>query len=103
MTPAARIASAIEILADVEARRRPVADVLEEWGQAHRFAGSKDRAALSALVYDALRCRASARWIMGADSARATMIGALNRARWAGVASRAGAVFRRGSRPRAAR
>ncbi|MGB7697820.1 MAG: MFS transporter, partial [Methylovirgula sp.] len=65
MTPAARVAAAIEILADIETRHRPASDALKDWGLAHRFAGSKDRAALATFVYDALRCRASAAWIMG--------------------------------------
>ncbi|MBL8590270.1 MAG: RsmB/NOP family class I SAM-dependent RNA methyltransferase [Methylobacteriaceae bacterium] len=85
MIPAARVAAAIEVLEDVEARRRPVADALKDWGLSHRFAGSKDRAAIADLVFDALRLRASARWIMGAESARATMLGALTRARGLGV------------------
>ncbi|MBK9082737.1 MAG: RsmB/NOP family class I SAM-dependent RNA methyltransferase [Rhizobiales bacterium] len=80
MIPAARIAAAVEVLEDVEARRRPAADALKDWGLAHRFAGSKDRAAIANHVYDALRVRESARWLMGADTARATMLGALLRA-----------------------
>ena len=57
MTPSARVSAAIEILADIEGRRRPAADAMKDWGLAHRFAGSGDRAAISALVYDALRRR----------------------------------------------
>jgi 16S rRNA (cytosine967-C5)-methyltransferase len=81
MLPAARIAAAIEVLDDVEARRRPVVDALKDWGLRHRFAGSKDRAAIANHVYDALRLRDSARWIMAADTARATVLGSLGRAR----------------------
>ena len=61
MTPAARISAAIEVLADIEARRRPAADALKDWGLSHRFAGSGDRAAIAGLVYDALRRKASSR------------------------------------------
>ena len=64
MHPAARIAAAIEVLEDLETRRRPAADSLKDWGLAHRFAGSKDRSAIASLVFDALRRRASARWMM---------------------------------------
>ena len=71
MTPAARVAAAIEVLADVEARRRPAADALKDWGLARRFAGSGDRAAIASLVYDALRRKASSAWIMGEASPRA--------------------------------
>ncbi|MBV9567360.1 MAG: RsmB/NOP family class I SAM-dependent RNA methyltransferase, partial [Hyphomicrobiales bacterium] len=59
------LSAAIEVLADIVARRRPAADALKDWGLARRFAGSKDRAAIASLVYDALRRRASAAWIMG--------------------------------------
>ncbi|MFE1597715.1 RsmB/NOP family class I SAM-dependent RNA methyltransferase [Methylobacterium sp. ID0610] len=77
MTPAARLSAAIEVLADIAARRRPVADALKDWGLAHRFAGSGDRAAIASLVYDALRRRASAAWIMGDETPRAVLIGSL--------------------------
>jgi 16S rRNA (cytosine967-C5)-methyltransferase len=77
MTPAARVSAAIEVLADIDARRRPAADALKEWGLGHRFAGSGDRAAIAGLVYDALRRRASAAWIMGEENPRAIVIGML--------------------------
>jgi 16S rRNA (cytosine967-C5)-methyltransferase len=78
MTPAARLAAAIEVFADVETRRRPAADVLKDWGLAHRFAGSSDRAAIAGLVYDALRRKASSAWRMGEASPRAALIGMLH-------------------------
>jgi 16S rRNA (cytosine967-C5)-methyltransferase len=81
MTPGARIAAAIEILVDIETHHRPAADALKDWGLAHRFAGSKDRAALASLTFDALRCRASAAWIMGADTPRAILLGSLREMR----------------------
>ncbi|HUZ67468.1 MAG TPA: RsmB/NOP family class I SAM-dependent RNA methyltransferase [Beijerinckiaceae bacterium] len=81
MTPDARLSAAIEILELIEAQRRPAADALKEWGTGHRFAGSKDRAALAGLVYDALRVRASAVWLMGETTARAILLGALRQAR----------------------
>jgi 16S rRNA (cytosine967-C5)-methyltransferase len=77
MTPAARLSAAIEVLADIEARRRPAADALKDWGLAHRFAGSGDRAAIAGLAYDALRRRASAAWIMGEGTPRAIVFGML--------------------------
>ncbi|MDR6100782.1 16S rRNA (cytosine967-C5)-methyltransferase [Agrobacterium larrymoorei] len=66
-----RLAGAIEVLADIEARRRPVADALKDWGLAHRFAGSGDRAAIGNIVYDALRMKLSHAWLMDDDSATA--------------------------------
>jgi 16S rRNA (cytosine967-C5)-methyltransferase len=77
MTPAARIAAAIEVAADIDARRRPAADALKDWGLAHRFAGSGDRAGIASLVYDMLRRRASARWLLGSDTPRSVAIGML--------------------------
>jgi 16S rRNA (cytosine967-C5)-methyltransferase len=81
MTPSARLSAAIEVFSDIEARRRPAADVLKDWGLSHRFAGSGDRAAIAGLVYDALRRKSSAAWLMGEASARAVLIGMLRRER----------------------
>ncbi len=66
-----RLAGAIEVLADIETRKRPVADALKDWGLAHRFAGSGDRAAIGNIVYDALRMKLSHAWLMDSDSATA--------------------------------
>ena len=81
MIPAARAAAAIEVLADIDARRRPAADAMKDWGLAHRFAGSGDRAAISSLVYDALRRKSSSGWIMGEATPRAEILGALRQTR----------------------
>ncbi|MGP0089348.1 MAG: RsmB/NOP family class I SAM-dependent RNA methyltransferase [Xanthobacteraceae bacterium] len=77
MTPSGRLAAAIDIIGEIAARRRPAADALKDWGLGHRFAGSGDRAAIAGLVYDALRRRASAAWIMGEDTPRAVLLGML--------------------------
>ncbi|MGB8819445.1 MAG: RsmB/NOP family class I SAM-dependent RNA methyltransferase [Rhizobiaceae bacterium] len=63
-----RMAAAAEVLADMAARKRPVADALKDWGLSHRFAGSGDRAAIGNLVYDALRKKLSLGWRMGDDA-----------------------------------
>src|ERR1700741_2980369 len=81
MTPAARLSAAIEVFAEIEARRRPAADALKDWGLSHRFAGSSDRAGIAGLVYDALRRRASSGWLMGEASPRAVLLGMLHRER----------------------
>ena len=81
MTPAARLSAAIEVFAEIEARRRPAADALKDWGLSHRFAGSCDRAAIAGLVYDALRRKASSAWLMGEASPRAVLLGMLHRER----------------------
>jgi len=81
VTPGARLAAAIEVFGTIESERRPAADALKAWGVTHRFAGSGDRAAIAGLVYDALRRRASSAYLMGADSARAILLGMLRRER----------------------
>lgn len=77
MIPAARISAAIEVIASIDTMRVPAAQAVKEWGVAHRFAGSGDRAAISGLVYDTLRRRASSAWLLGEDSARARVLGML--------------------------
>jgi 16S rRNA (cytosine967-C5)-methyltransferase len=69
-----RLSAAIEVLAAIETRHRPVAEALKDWGQANRFAGAGDRAAIGNLVYDALRKRASHVWAMGANTPRALVL-----------------------------
>ncbi|MBZ0209068.1 MAG: RsmB/NOP family class I SAM-dependent RNA methyltransferase [Hyphomicrobium sp.] len=76
MRAGARIAAATEVLEDILARHRPAATALADWGKAHRFAGSGDRAAIGTLVFDALRRRASLAARMGADTPRALALGA---------------------------
>jgi len=77
MTPPARLSAAIDILAEIEARRRPAAEALKDWGLSHRFAGSGDRAAIAGLVFDTLRRRASSAYIMDEQSPRAILLGML--------------------------
>ena len=81
MTPAARVQAALEALADLETRRRPAADALKDWGLAHRFAGSGDRAGIASLVYDSLRRKASSAYALGEDTPRAHVLGALAQVR----------------------
>lgn len=57
MTPGARVAAAIEIIEEIERGLRPADDVVRQWGRSHRFAGSKDRRAISSQVYAVLRRR----------------------------------------------
>ena len=77
MTPAARLSAAIELIETIDTQRVPAAKALKEWGTAHRFAGSGDRAAISGLVWDVLRRRASSAWIMDDDTPRARVLGML--------------------------
>lgn len=79
MKDGGRIASAIDVLNDVERTRRPVQDALKDWGLTHRFAGSKDRSAIGNLVFDVLRRRASLAAIMGDSAPRALVLAAVVR------------------------
>lgn len=72
-----RLAAAIEVLTDMEARHRPAAEALKDWGLSHRFAGAGDRAAIGNIVYDALRRKRSAGWLAGSDMPRGMALGAL--------------------------
>ena len=62
MTPGARIEAAVGLLAAVEAGRAPADDIVGNYFRRHRFAGAKDRAAISAHVYAVLRHRAALDW-----------------------------------------
>ncbi|HLG83494.1 MAG TPA: RsmB/NOP family class I SAM-dependent RNA methyltransferase [Bradyrhizobium sp.] len=77
MTPAARLSAAIEVIETIEAARIPAAQALKEWGTAHRFAGSGDRAAIAGLVWDMLRRWASSAYLMDDASARGRALGML--------------------------
>ena len=80
MTPAARLAAAIEVIDQVAVVRAGADEVLKAWGRAHRFAGSKDRKAIAETVFCAFRARGRSAWRMGADDGRALVLGLL---RWA--------------------
>ncbi|WP_212523290.1 RsmB/NOP family class I SAM-dependent RNA methyltransferase [Actibacterium sp. MT2.3-13A] len=79
MTPAARIAAAIELL-DAVLAGQPAEKALTTWARRSRFAGAKDRAAIRDHVFDALRCRRSCAALGGAESGRGLMLGALRAA-----------------------
>lgn len=77
MRDAGRITAAFDILTALETRPRPANLALKDWGTASRYAGSKDRAFVAGLVLDTLRKRRSHAWMMGEDTVRAALIGAL--------------------------
>ncbi|MCC7273234.1 MAG: RsmB/NOP family class I SAM-dependent RNA methyltransferase [Alphaproteobacteria bacterium] len=62
MTPAARIASAIELVDRIERSSVPTDAILAEHFRARRFIGAKDRAAIAETVYAYLRRRAQIDW-----------------------------------------
>jgi 16S rRNA (cytosine967-C5)-methyltransferase len=72
-----RLAAAIDVLTEIEARHRPVKLALKSWGEGARYAGAKDRAWVSGLVLDALRRKRSVAWRMDDETPRAAALGAL--------------------------
>lgn len=74
MTPGAHCSAAIDIL-DQILDGAPAEQSLLRWSRASRFAGSKDRAAVRDLVFDALRRRNSLAARGGALTGRGLMIG----------------------------
>src|SRR5882762_1211304 len=84
MTPGARIAAAIELLTEIESGRGAADDIVGGYFRRHRFAGVKDRGAISEHIYAVLRHRAAIDWwierlgrgVLGQD-ARRRMLAAL--------------------------
>ncbi len=76
MTPAARLQAAAEIL-DAILNSTPAEQALTRWARNSRFAGSKDRAAIRDLVFDALRCKRSFTHLGGTETGRGLILGGL--------------------------
>jgi 16S rRNA (cytosine967-C5)-methyltransferase len=77
MTPSARLQAAIDIIEGLSASRLPADRFIREFFRARRYAGSKDRAAVSERVYAMFRHRAAFAWRVGSDAPRALAIGSL--------------------------
>lgn len=80
MTPAARLQAAAEILDQLAGTRATAETVLKSWGQANRYAGSKDRRAIADRVYRCLRAKQRLLWAMQVPergSGRAQVLGSL--------------------------
>ncbi len=74
-----RVQAAAEVLADIDRRKRPAGAALKDWGTAHRFAGSGDRAAIGNLIYDTLRQKLSQAAAAGSDEPQALVFATLAR------------------------
>lgn len=70
MTPGARLQSAIDVLTGVFETRQPADRAFDAWARSSRFAGSKDRAAVSELVFSVLRHRAQLAAAVGSEAPR---------------------------------
>ncbi len=77
MQSGARLQAAIEVLNEVLERGRAASVALADWGRAHRFAGSTDRAWIGNLVFDSLRRKQSLSYLMRSDTPRAIALAAL--------------------------
>ncbi len=73
MTPAARLASAIELLTDIaETPRKPADAVASDFFRARRFIGASDRRAVSEHVWAVLRAWRRLDWWLGGDRGAAS-------------------------------
>lgn len=77
MQPSAHIQTAIELLDDIADSPLPADRQVHEDLRARRYAGSKDRAAISEWVFTVLRHRARFAWRAGREDPRSLMLGAL--------------------------
>ncbi len=62
MTPSARLSATLEILDQIETTPRPADALTSAYFRARRYIGSKDRGAISALLYAVLRHQARLDW-----------------------------------------
>ena len=79
MQPGAKAQAAIEVLTEIVERARPAPLVLADWGRAHRFAGSGDRAFIGNLVFDGLRRKQSLSYLMRSEDPRAIVLATLRK------------------------
>ena len=77
MTPAARLQATIEILDGTGGTNMPADRFIREFFRARRYAGSKDRAAISERVFQIYRHRAALAWRMQSETSRALVIASL--------------------------
>ncbi len=75
MTPAARTQAAIDILDDVLGRQIRFDEYFRNWARQHRYAGSKDRAAIKEIVFQVFRHMGELRWRAGSDDVRLLVAG----------------------------
>ena len=68
MKPGARIQAAIELLDQIGASTVPADRLVGNYFRSRRYAGSKDRRAVTEMVYDILRRRGEYAWIAGGSS-----------------------------------
>ncbi len=62
MNPSARLQAVLDLLVEIETRSRPADAHVSAYFRARRYIGSKDRAAVSTMLYDILRHHARLGW-----------------------------------------
>ncbi len=72
MTPAARLAAVLELLAEIDSQGRPADLVAGAYLKARRYIGSKDRKAVSERVWGCLRRRARLDWWLASQGQPST-------------------------------
>jgi len=83
LTPGAQVEAAVGLLAQIEQGGAPADDIVANYFRRHRFAGVRDRGAISKHIYAVLRERASLDWWIAnagdglATDARTRMLAAL--------------------------
>lgn len=77
MQESARLQAAIEAVQQFENTNESAENFIRGFFRARRYAGSKDRAAITARLYAILRQRGAFAWRMGSDDARALVIASL--------------------------
>lgn len=70
MTPAARLAAAIELVGTILERRWAADRALSDWARSNRYAGSGDRRAINESVYAVLRQKAALDWSLDEPTPR---------------------------------
>ncbi|HEX7776359.1 MAG TPA: RsmB/NOP family class I SAM-dependent RNA methyltransferase [Parvibaculum sp.] len=87
MTPGARLQAAIDILSSIGRTKAPADRVFDGWARSSRYAGSKDRAAVSDLVFTVLRHRSELSTALGSEEPRLLALGAVAMVDGAGAAA----------------
>ena len=77
MTPASRLQAVIDVMEALASTEQPLDRLLRDWFRTRRYAGSKDRAAITARVFSIQRHRASLAWRMNCETPRALAIASL--------------------------
>ena len=74
MTPAARVAAAIEVLEKTQGSNSPADEVISAYFRSRRYIGSKDRRDISGRIYAIQRAQARLSWWTGSAEPRTNVI-----------------------------